>query len=303
MRRRSLYLFLAGALLLVALTPLVIPSREPRYQGRTLTSWLLQARTNQDLPDLLLVESAGPSTLGTPTTRQAIQAIRQIGPRAVPELLDWIKRPNPLMQEELHALHHLLPATPVQTQRIYNRADLAVLGFYVLGPRATTAVPELTSLMRDRAVSQQTREAAMAALAHLGPAGLNPLLNAFADPSQPTRRLAAYYIGSMQYLGTNASPAVPVLVNLLKDQEEQIATRAATALGDLAIEPSLTIPALTNALRDPRPFVRASAASALAHLGEQARPAIPALTEALSDPKLQVRAAATNALLLISTQR
>jgi hypothetical protein len=292
MRRRSLYLFLAGALLLGALTPLVIPSREPRYQGRTLTSWLLQAENSSIL--YLEVDSHVPP---------AVDAVRQIGPAAIPDLLAWIEHPTPLMEQELDALRHLAPGITNTKSRKKDRAVLAMLGFQILGPAASAAVPELTRLMKDPNATQPTREAAMFALARLGTNGLPSLLEALANTNQPARRLVAYAVGSMQYLGTNASPAVPVLVNLLKDQEEQIATRAATALGDLAIEPSLTIPALTNALRDPRPFVRASAASALAHLGEQARPAIPALTEALSDPKLQVRAAATNALLLISTQR
>ena len=301
MRRRSPYLLLGGALLLVIVALLAVPAREPRYENRTLTEWLLQAQTNQNVSDTLLVESVSPS-FGPQPIREAVHAIRQIGPRAIPELLDWVKRPTPLMQEELHALHHLLPLTAAQPALRGNRADLAVLGFHILGRRAISAAPELARIMKNRAASQQSREAAMAALAALGPEGLNPLLNAFANPFQPTRRLAAFYIGSMQYLGTNAAPAVPVLIALLSDQEEQIASRAATALGDLHVEPALAIPALTNALKDPRPFIRSSAALALARFGSQARPAIPALTDALSDPKLPVRSAATNALLSISPQ-
>ena len=198
---------------------------------------------------------------------------------------------------------NLVPTAGRQSGPARNRADLAVFGFRLLGPRASAAAPELTQLMKDRNVSQQTREAAMAALAYLGPAGLQPLLDAFSDPNQPTRRLAAYYIGLMRHLGTNASPAAVVLVRLLKDQDEQIAGRAATALGDLALEPAQAIPGLTNALKDPRPFVRASAAAALRRYRQEAQPAVPALTEALSDPKLQVRTAASNALRVITRER
>jgi len=298
MRRRTVVLICAAAIILFAVVLLVTPEREPRYQGRTLSEWLVQAQTNLTDFDLFLLDS------GSTTSRvSAVCAVWEIGPRAVPELVGWIKRPAPLFEEEVRAVRNMIPGMGAKQRRYPYRADLAVFGFRVLGLCASGAAPQLTSLMKDRKVSQQTRECAMAALARLGPAGLQPLLDAFSDPGQPGRRLAAYHIGSMRYLGTNASPAAAVLIRLLKDDEEQIAGRAAAALGDLNLEPAQAIPALTNALKDPRPGVRASAASAIGAYGKHARPALPALTEALSDPKIQVRTAVTNALYEIRLPR
>jgi HEAT repeat protein len=303
MPRRTVLVGSAAAVLSVVLLLVLSPQREPRYQGRTLSEWLVQVQTNLTPIDREILRSGEERPGGYSSEAQGpINAVREIGARAVPELLGWIKRPAPLLDEELRVFRRLVPGGAAKSVPARNRADLAVFGFRLLGPRASVAASELARLMKARNVSQQTRESAMAALAELGPAGLVPLLDAFADPYQPGRRLAATHIGSMHHLGTNAPLAVALLVRLLKEADEQIAGRAATALGDLALEPALSIPGLTNALADPRPFVRVSAISALWHYRLEAQPAIPALTRALTDPKLQVRVAATNALSEIRRQ-
>ena len=303
MPRRTLLLIFAAATLAIAVAMLVLPGREPRYQGRTLSQWLTQARTEITDPELVrMAPGEEPPQTISPSGRAAILAVRELGPRAVPELINWIKRPAPLLDDELRVFRNLVPGSAAKTVPARNRADLAVFGFGLLGPQASAAAPELTRLMKDWNVSQQTRESAMAALSQLGPAGLQPLLEAFASPSQPARKLVASYIGSMHHLGTDAPHAVAVLIGLLNDQDQQIAGRAATALGDLALEPVQAIPGLTNALKDPRPFVRVSAVNALRRYGSDAEPAIPALTETLNDSQLQVRMAATNAFSQIRPQ-
>src|SRR5258707_119333 len=110
MRRRSVVLLIAAATVLVAIVVLVTPKREPSYQGRTLSEWLIEAQTNLSVVDQFLADLGQKPTDGY--SPAAIQAVRAMGTQAVPELVAWIKRPVPLFQEELRAFRNLVPMPP-----------------------------------------------------------------------------------------------------------------------------------------------------------------------------------------------
>ena len=63
-------------------------------------------------------------------------------------------------------------------------------------------------------------------------------------------------IGMMAYLGSEAEPAVPVLINSLKETNLAFVFNAATSLGLLRLRQDLTLPALTNLLTSPSFGVR-----------------------------------------------
>ena len=79
-----------------------------------------------------------------------------------------------------------------------------------------------------------------------------------------------------------------------------VASVAADALGEAALEPDLAVPALARSLDRPEPWMRRSAAEALGNYGEAARPARPALTKAKDDSDGGVRWEAANALRKIA---
>lgn len=85
-------------------------------------------------------------------------------------------------------------------------------------------------------------------------------------------------------LGKFSRTAVPLLIDTLEDQDEDIRRDAAWMLGNIGDERA--IPALSEALKDPDEDVRFHVARNLGKFGE---PAVPFLLDALKDPDEHVR--------------
>ena len=139
-------MLLAGCGLAIAVAFAVWPrEREPEYQGKKLSDWLMlySEQFHIDGYD------------DTPELRQSSNAVRQIGSNAIPYLLKWIEYERPTWRDKLFAA-----ATKVQFFRRRAmvemllgqgeyRADLARIGFEILGPEASPVVPKLVTLMND----------------------------------------------------------------------------------------------------------------------------------------------------------
>ena len=98
------------------------------------------------------------------------------------------------------------------------------------------------------------------ALAGSGKAALPAFVAGLTNQQGRAREAILYCIGN---LGTNASPAGPVLIQCLKDKDQTVAVRAAWVLGRLPLEPALVVPALTTGVQDSRSEVRHAAGEAL----------------------------------------
>lgn len=106
------------------------------------------------------------------------------------------------------------------------------------------------------------------------------------------RRQAAYALSIIgDEVGDEAvSIAVPALIAALRDEDAQVRSSAAFALGRMGDEGlSIAVAALTAALRDEDTQVRRSAAYTLKSIGSPSAPALPALIEALQDEDKWVR--------------
>ncbi len=95
------------------------------------------------------------------------------------------------------------------------------------------------------------------------------------------------------------APAVPALVEALKDERWLVRKGAAMALGELRREATGCAPALLQALKDERSEVRAAAAEALGQIDAPADEVVPALVRALQDEERSVRFQAGKALALL----
>ncbi len=93
--------------------------------------------------------------------------------------------------------------------------------------------------------------------------------------------------------------AIPVLVDMLRDDRVAIRRNAVDVLIDLAPETESIQPALRRALRDADSLVAGDAARALGALGKQARPSVAALIKALAHDDPHVRLYAAEALAAI----
>ena len=109
------------------------------------------------------------------------------------------------------------------------------------------------------------------------------------------RAEAVVYLGERRY-----APAVPQLIELLRDADPGTRYLTAKALGQIGDEAEAAVPALLEALRGDDMFLRAGATGALIKIGY---PAVPGLTIALFDDSSAVKRAACKALGKIGNPR
>jgi HEAT repeat protein len=103
--------------------------------------------------------------------------------------------------------------------------------------------------------------------------------------------------------GTNAEPAIPVILSTLQSPyAADYRTVAVLVLGEIHYRPDLCLPALTSMLGVPPAYVRKTALEALAKFGADAKPAVPSIIESLEDLDYYARVAATNALKIIDPE-
>lgn len=95
-------------------------------------------------------------------------------------------------------------------------------------------------------------------------------------------------------LGSIGKPAVPVLIEALKDDDRDVRTSAAGALISIGPDAKSAVSTLVRALKDEDHFVRWNAAAALGEIGDKS--AAYALAELLEDEEAEVRKTALSAL-------
>jgi HEAT repeat protein len=109
-------------------------------------------------------------------------------------------------------------------------------------------------------------------------------------PNSQVRLRAAQAVGE---LTPDAEPAVPALIESLKDEDLEVRYAAAAVLGLIGRKAASAVPALLLALTDEHPQVRESASKALGRIGKAA---VSGLITALKDPDMGVRAEAAKLL-------
>jgi len=277
---------LACALVAAVALMYVSRDREPYHDGRSLSDWL------EDLTDH--------SPEGEPELAEG--AIGQIGTNAIPFLVRYGSDAPPLWWlksgEALEASGAWLGCDwGAPWRRREARRDGALMALGILGNKAVSTIPELTQLMNSPGDYERAKLATYA-LGCIGPEALPPLMTVLTNPQSPMRGMAAL---NLSMLGTNARPAVPILIGYLQDPSE-LAACAAVSLGRLQQEPRVVVPALVHALEDPRHEVREAALIALGEFGSQADSAVPALVKLLDNTDERLRQAATNVLSAITPE-
>jgi hypothetical protein len=283
-KHRRLGVLLAIVLVGAVLALLRREPSEPVFEGRSLSQWLKR------------LNSQGPEK------QHAEVAIRHIGTNALPYLLRWIRYEQPRWRIGLFIILHRLGGNVLPAWMLIDpggaRMNGAIDAWQVLGPEAKGAVEELSRLMQNPKEQTAARRAALV-LPNLGPDALPSVLGALTNHQIVGRNLLAL---STHRLAPDARPAVPLLVQCLKDNDWEVAFGAEYSLGKLRMEPDLAVPALTEALRHSHPSVRVGAAYALMHFGNEARPALSALLALLNDSDGAVRVAAADAIRAIDPE-
>jgi hypothetical protein len=242
MRWRARTLIGLGIILLVAISVVIFfPSNEPTYEGRTLSEWMedytidysVRYKSNE------LYVSWAPSKRA-PQVALASNAIYHIGPQGVPYLLKWMDYRPPSWKGRIGSFVCSIPYGKSVIQRIRYPLEKPMIlavgsvnSFAILQPYAEEIVPVLTQQMNKPKTGLNL--AAAFCLSKMGPPGLPPLMNALSDTTRTNRARMVYYISLM---GTNAKPAIPLLVKVLRNEKLTVSEAASNYV--MMIDPSLS---------------------------------------------------------------
>lgn len=262
MSGRSKKLLLAATILVVGVVAFsgwrAASQAEPVYEGRPLTSWVEQWRSN--------FWAVGGSTDATKrATAEAAAAIQQTGTNGIQFLLGLMKTQEPAIKPWLR---NKVPNSWHSRLHLENSATrlrkLGSLGLAALGTNGSPAVPELMNLL-----------------------SLEMTCN---PPDKDSGYLPAMSLG---FMGSAIDPAVPLLVQCLTNRDRYIRYEAATRLGQAGRKPEIVVPALLAYLKREEVDV-AAAISTIGYFGTNAIAATPTLVGLLTDPNPDVRTAVTN---------
>jgi hypothetical protein len=286
--RRKIFIALACAIAVGALAWIVTRDREPTYDGESLTYFVLRSP-----PDY--------SPQAYKAGERVAKAIEQIGTNAIPYLIKWLQyeEPKPNWKTQLRATVRRRLGKDIFNSTGIDRASLAPLAFQPLGPKADPAIPELTRLANQSKTGNVPKRAIWALALIRTTNALPPLINIVTNRQHSLRKVA---VDALRFMGDTARPALPIIIDCLKDADLEIARAAASTLGVLKLEPELVVPALIQALQDSRPEVQTMVALALKEFGTAARPAIPALQKLLDASNPNVMISADSALRRIAPE-
>ena len=273
--RRRLAIAVGLALAIIAAGVLIWSNRGPRYEGRSAGYWVEQ----------LLHENI-----------KAREALRHIGPAAVPALAEVVNRRRSRLWKQLAAWRRNLPS--FVARRLPNDAmdqllqERAIEVLYEFGPAAAPAAPALIGVdanLNDL-IGFGSAGLAHATLLRIGPAGLPYFIQTLSGKSAQIRASAASYIG---HLGPAAGPAAPALARTLKiDTSPTVRSSAVIALGRIGPAAVAALPELKAALRLDDDYFRLAVIRALWNVGRDSETTVPILVKILSDRNNPNRAGA-----------
>jgi hypothetical protein len=188
----------------------------------------------------------------------AAEALRSIGPNAVPFLLEWIRTPETIPEWKLK-LAGWMSRSELGRKAMFHlrfvvrtgRPRLSALAFGALGESGAAAVPELTALLSD----EQRSFLAAEALSGIG------------------------------------GPAIPAGLRALRDSDPRLRILGTQILGAAAASPEVSVPALLEKVSDTNGVVRESAIRSLREFGTNAVAAFPTLDALLQSNWNQIDAA------------
>ena len=168
---------------------------------------------------------------------------------------------------------------------------------YTLGAIGAPAVPKLIESLTDE--NGPTRRTAAYALAAVGAPAVPALSETLAHENDEARVEATY---ALAQIGSAAEPAVPALIARAKDSKVEVRRYIPEAFGGIGAPAAPAVPVLIDMLADDEDVqVRFEAALALAQIGPASNDAVPVLKTALTDRNRYVRDNAIHALKRIGS--
>ncbi|MCF7763033.1 MAG: HEAT repeat domain-containing protein [Verrucomicrobia bacterium] len=248
-----------------------------KVQGRPIVEWAMALNGPQDV-------------------QQAELVIRETGTAAVPSLIHALEARDSLLKKPFLAIAPRLPdivsvrlyrwLNPYEKERLRLGATRAL---ELIGPGAEKAIPALGKALRDP--SAEIAMHAAFALGNLGAPAVSTLINGLGAPRDETRFFA---IQGLSRAGTEARPAIPDLIGVLRGTNSRNAREAAACLGRIGGVGAVR--AATGLLRNPDLRIQLRGIQSLSALGPQARSAVPTLLEFARTDDPEVRKTVIGAL-------
>ncbi|MDB6109819.1 MAG: Polysaccharide deacetylase [Pedosphaera sp.] len=185
--------------------------REPAYGGKQLGFWVDDLKRSSENP---------------PEQRAAEEAIRRLGPAALPHLVKFVRNDPPNMSlalnDWLRKQSWIKYRFPIRS----DRSDQAVEAFQVLGPAARPALRNLSRLMEN----ERTCYAAAKCLVALGTPAVPAFTNALASTNRLIKISALMGLGQVKPAATEA---LPLIMAKTHDPDRPVAEWALLALNQV----------------------------------------------------------------------
>ncbi len=262
--------------------------REPVYQGKQLSKWLIDFDLGR----------------GTPGYGNAEDAVRAMGTDCLPTLMSELRAKDSPLFYQLITLARRQHWVKVSYTQLGTRWARAVSGFQALGQRAEPAIPALMQMLdlEDNGRYQSHNWDVAGALIAVGPSA-----------AKAVSQLLTNWNTSIQYWAMDiltgfhtedVREAIPELMRCIKTAKElSVRNQAALCLEQIARgNPDILVPIYIARLEDSNRYPRLNAASSLGKLGGCAIASVPALVSALNDPSARVRLEAGSALKLVDPE-
>jgi HEAT repeat protein len=289
--------FILISLAILCVLVVVICEREPRYHGRTLTSWLRQYCYTP------LDESQ--------RRQEAQNAVSAIGAKkAIPKLLNLVEAEDDPVSLWLIARtgkfrirflrwssserYSFEDYERIQWHSAEDFQQLGIAGFEMLGTNAAPAAGKLEKLLneKDHAFTAER------CLEFTGKPTEFVFCRALTNRDAAIRQWA---IDELASVTDDVGVYIARIKPCLEDSSDVVRGTAVDAIGAQTIAPELAVPLLVAALKDSA--VSANAANALANFGTNALVAFPILTNLVERGDTNVAGAALRTLIIVAPDR
>jgi HEAT repeat protein len=149
MKRARIVIVFVLVVVLGCLAFAVFHSREPRYQGKTLTEWI-QSGEKADIQFSVTTGGQMNYEQFDPSWQETSHALKQMAPDAIPILLRWTQAKDSAVKKSIVRLSNKFGFFRLHFKRAIEYRSMAVFGFRLLGDDAKPAWPALTKLIADK---------------------------------------------------------------------------------------------------------------------------------------------------------
>jgi hypothetical protein len=252
---------------------------EPYTRGRSLSFWLEAGATfdNPEEPEF--------------TREETEAALREIGTRAIPFLLDRMRATDPRWKQPLDDLIRKQSHFSVEFKWAHDKQNEAAYGFSILGTNARSAGPELEKLFREASIPRFPA----CALGYLGTSSLPALHAAMTNDDVDIRYAAVHGITLLPLAPDQMAAELAPWYDDPQDMVAMHAFRNAMKVTPRAQKTAIVL----RALESGRPIIQGGILLAIETIGIETNVIVPVLTRLLTNDTFKPRDYATNALLAL----